>query len=150
MGVFMEEITLENVVDRGNANRGIISESQIRTLKVEAMPDTGAWTLVINEEIREKLGLTIESEALSTLADGKASIYPITEPVKIRWNKRSTALPAVVVANAKKVLLGALPLEAMDLIVDPVRQTLVGAHGDEPLHVLCCAVAATTVPGAAA
>ena len=46
-------------------------------------------------------------------------------------------LPAVVVADAKKVLLGALPLEAMDLIVDPVRQTLVGAHGDEPLHVLC-------------
>ena len=137
MGVFMEEITLENVYDRGSANRGIISESQIRTVKVEAMPDTGAWTLVINEEIREKLGLTIESESLSTLADGKASIYPITEGVKIRWKKRSTVLPAVVVADAKKILLGALPLEAMDLIVDPVRQTLIGAHGDEPLHVLC-------------
>ena len=137
MGTFMEEITLENVVDRGSANRGIINESQIRTLKVQAMPDTGAWTLVINEEIREKLGLTIESEAQSTLADGKTSNYPITEGVKIRWKKRSTVLPAVVVADAKKVLLGALPLEAMDLIVDPVRQTLAGAHGEEPLHVLC-------------
>ena len=84
-----------------------------------------------------QLAKSNESEALSTLADGKTSNYPITEGVKIRWKKRSTVLPVVVVADAKKVLLGALPLEAMDLIVDPVRQTLVGAHGDEPLHVLC-------------
>ena len=58
MGTFLEEITLENSTDRGAADRGYISESQVRILKVEAMPDTGAWTLVINEEIRQKLGLT--------------------------------------------------------------------------------------------
>ena len=136
MGIFMEEITLENSTDRGVADRGYINESQIRTLKVQAMPDTGAWTLVINEEVREKLGLTIKGEARSTLADGKASNYPITEPVNIQWKNRSTALPAIVVAGAKNVLLGALPLEAMDLIVDPLRQTLVGAHGEEALYVL--------------
>ena len=136
MGIFMEEITLENITDRGFSNRGYINESEIRTLKVNAMPDTGAWTLVINEEVRQKLGLTIESEAQSTLADGKTSNYPITEGVKIKWKNRSTVLPAVVVADAKQVLLGALPLEAMDLIVDPLRQTLAGAHGDEALYVL--------------
>jgi hypothetical protein len=42
----------------------------------------------------------------------------------------------VVVPEAKDVLLGALPLEGMDLIVDPVRKHLAGAHGDQPLHVL--------------
>ncbi|MCL1837094.1 MAG: retroviral-like aspartic protease family protein [Treponema sp.] len=137
MGTFMEEITLENSTDRENVNRGYINESQIRNLKVEAIPDTGAWTLVINEEIRQKLGLTIKSEVQSTLADGKTSNYPITEAVSIQWKNRNTELPAVVVADAKKVLLGALPLEAMDLIVDPVHQTLAGAHGDEPLYILC-------------
>ena len=136
MGTFKEEITLENVIDRGLANRGYIDESQIRTLIVEAMPDTGAWTLVINDDIREKLGLTIEGSSDSTLADGKSSNYPITETVKIKWKDRSIALPAVVVADAKEVLLGALPLEGMDLIVDPVRGQLTGAHGDQPLHVL--------------
>jgi hypothetical protein len=37
-----------------------------------------------------------------------------------------------VVPGAKEVLLGAIPLEDMDLMVDPVRQQLVGVHGDEP------------------
>ena len=135
MGVFMEEITLENVIDRGLADRGHIKDSEIRTLKVQAMPDTGAWTLIINEDIREKLGLDIEGEVLSTLADGVTAQYPLTKPVKIYWKNRSTTQSAMVIANSKGVLLGALPLEAMDLIVDPVRQALAGAHGDEAVYV---------------
>jgi predicted aspartyl protease len=132
----IEEITLENITDWGLAHRGYIEEAQIRRLTVEAMPDTGAWTLVINEDIREKLGLTVEGSAVSSLADGKTSSYPITESVEIRWKDRSISLPAVVVAGAKGVLLGALPLEGMDLIVDPVRKQLAGAHGDQAVHVL--------------
>ena len=130
MGSFMEEITLENVMDRGLAKNGHIEESQVRTLKVEAVPDTGAYTLVINEDVRQKLGLGIEGKRRSTLADGKSSIYPLSEPVYVQWKDRFTVHQAIVIANAKHVLLGALPLEAMDLIVDPVHQTLVGAHGD--------------------
>ena len=82
------------------------------------------------------MGLTVRGSSVSTLADGKTSSYPITESVKIQWKDRSIELPAVVVADAKDVLLGALPLEGMDLIVDPVRKQLAGAHGDQPLHVL--------------
>ena len=144
MGTFKEEITLENILDRGFANRGYIQEAEIRALKVQAMPDTGAWTLVINEEVRQKLGLAIEERSESTLADGKTQTYAVTESVKIRWKDRSTALPAVVVPNAKDILLGALPLEAMDLMVDPVRERLVGVHGDQPLHVLYAQQAGST------
>jgi clan AA aspartic protease len=136
MGTFKEEITLENIIDRAFAKRGYIKEAEVRALTVKAMPDTGAWTLVINDDTRQKLGLTIEETATSTLADGKAAAYDVTESVKIRWKDRSTALPAVVVPNAKDILLGALPLEAMDLMVDPVHERLVGVHGDQPLHVL--------------
>ena len=136
MGTFLTEITLENVFDRGLADHGYLKDTEVRALTVEAMPDTGAWTLVINEEVREKLGLDIEDEVHSTLADGTMANYPRTKPVKIQWKNRSIALPALVIANAKEVLLGALALEAMDLIVDPVRQTLAGAHGDQAVHVL--------------
>ena len=137
MGTFTEEITLESIEDQILARNGYIEKASIRRLTVEAMPDTGAWTLVINEDTREKLGLTIKGSVKSSLADGKASTYPITESVKIQWKDRNTELPAVVVAEAKNVLLGALPLEAMDLIVDPVHKQLTGAHGDEPLYILC-------------
>jgi clan AA aspartic protease len=136
MGIFKEEITLENILDRGFAEHGYTKKTEIRSLKVEAMPDTGAWTLVINEEVRQKLGLSIERYADSTLADGKTSSYPITESVKITWKDRAISLPAVVVPDAKDILLGALPLEGMDLIVDPVRQQLAGAHGDSPVYIL--------------
>jgi hypothetical protein len=34
------------------------------------------------------------------------------------------------------ILLGAIPLENMDLIVDPARQMLTGAHGDEPIGII--------------
>jgi clan AA aspartic protease len=147
MGTFTEEITPENVLDRDDANRGYIKESEIRAVKVQAMPDTGAWTLVINEEVCQQLGLAIKGETTSTLADGTAAQYKITAPVKIQWKDRSTELPSVVIPDAKEVLLGALPLEAMDLIVDPVRKILAGARvshpifgmgtlRDQPLHVL--------------
>jgi clan AA aspartic protease len=136
MGYFKEEITLSNTSDQGSARRGYIKESEIRTLKVEAMPDTGAWTMVINEEVRQKLGLSIMETARSSLANGQSDIYDVTEGIEIQWKNRKTVLPAVVVPNAKDILLGALPLEAMDLMVDPVHQKLVGVHGDEPLHVL--------------
>jgi predicted aspartyl protease len=60
MGTFTEEITLENILDRDFADRGYIKECEVRAVKVQAMPDTGAWTLVINEEVCRQLGLAID------------------------------------------------------------------------------------------
>jgi hypothetical protein len=53
-----------------------------------------------------------------------------TDPVNILWKNRQTTLSAVVIPGAKNVLLGAIPLEAMDLMVNPVTQELVGVHGE--------------------
>jgi predicted aspartyl protease len=113
---------------------GLLKE--IRQITVEAMPDTGTWTLVINEETRQKLGLAIEEASQSTPADGKTDTYDVTEGVRIQWKKRRVILPVVVVPGAKDILLGALPLEAMDLMVDPVHEQPVGVHGDQPPRVL--------------
>jgi len=57
MGLVYEEITLKNNYDVTNFKHGLIKESEIRQITVQALVDTGASTLVINEEIREKLGL---------------------------------------------------------------------------------------------
>jgi clan AA aspartic protease len=136
MGTFVEKITLENSRDRADADRGYIREDQIHILEVEAMPDTGAWTLIINDEIRRQLGLKTDDTVESSMANGETAQYDLTEPVEIRWKNRRTKQQAVVVPNAPDILLGAIPLEGMDLYVDPVNRRLAGVHGDTPVYVV--------------
>jgi clan AA aspartic protease len=136
MGIFTEEITLANAGDISAARNGFIPDAKIRTLTLDAMPDTGAWTLIINEETRQKLGLTIVETVDSSLADGSTTQYGLTEPVEIRWKNRRISQQAVVIPNASKILLGALALEGMDLYVDPVNQRLAGVHGDRRVHLV--------------
>jgi clan AA aspartic protease len=136
MGTFIEKITLENSRDRADADRGYIKEDEIRVLEVEAMPDTGAWTLIINDEIRNRLGLKTDNTVESSMANGETAQYDLTEPVEIRWKNRRTKQQAVVIPNAPDILLGAIPLEGMDLYVDPVNKQLAGVHGDTPVYVV--------------
>jgi hypothetical protein len=62
------------------------------------------------------------------------ALHNLTEAVEIRWKDRLTIQQAVVMPDANDVLLGALPLEGMDLYVDPVNQRLAGVHGDKPVY----------------
>jgi len=134
MGYVHAEITLRNAVDIVNAKCGIIREQDIRETAVTALVDTGAKTLVITEALREKLGLILEREFPAKLADGSKRIFAYSGPVQIQWKDRDFILPAIVVPDGDEVLLGVLPLEALDLIVDPIKQELVGAHGDKALY----------------
>jgi clan AA aspartic protease len=136
MGTFTEEITLVNARDIGYARDGFIPDTKIRTVTLEAIPDTGAWTLIVNEETRRKLGLAVVEAVESSLADGSSTQYGLTEPVEIRWKDRRISLQAVVIPNANSILLGALPLEGLDLYVDPVNQRLAGVHGDRRVHLV--------------
>ena len=131
MGYVFAEVTLKNSRDTTNAVRGDIKESEIRQKTVQALVDTGCFTLVITEEIRRELGLEIKGKKGISLADNTRIICQYTEPVDIHWKDRDTALPAMVVPERKNVLLGALPLQYMDLIVDPKHEEVIGGHGDD-------------------
>ena len=131
MGYVYTDIILKNTKDVIFARSGIINDSEIRQTVVQAMVDTGAGTLIINEAIRRELGLGIMEERYITLADKTRKLCELTEPVEIHWKNRSTTQRAVVLAGAEEVLLGAIPLEDMDLMVDPVHGELTGVHGDD-------------------
>ena len=138
MGLVYEEITLKNVYDVEMCDHGLIKKSEVRQITVQALVDTGASTLVINEEIRKKLGLGIKGKRYATLANSKKDVCKITDGVEIIWKDRSTIVSPLVVSENGTVLLGAIPLEGMDLIVDPSKQTLIGAHGKEiRFHIMC-------------
>ena len=73
MGLVYTEVTMKNAFDIGMARQGYIKDQDIRQITVEAQVDTGAWTMVINEETRVKLGLQATKTAHGRLADGKQS-----------------------------------------------------------------------------
>jgi clan AA aspartic protease len=131
MGIVYAEITLKNATDAGNVERGYITEKEVRAAAVRAMVDTGCGTLVIGGALRDKLGLITQGLRGVTLADGTRVAGQVTDPVEIHWENRKTTCHALVVPGTDEVLLGAIPLEDMDLIIHPKRQELVGAHGDE-------------------
>jgi len=134
MSIIHTEITLKNAVDVSNVSTGIIQDRQIRQTTVQALVDTGAWTLVINEAIRDKLGLQIIGTDSGTLADGTKESFNVAGPLEIIWKDRRTICVALVLPNSDEVLLGAIPLEALDLTINPRKEEVTGAHGDQPLH----------------
>jgi clan AA aspartic protease len=136
MSLVRTEITLKNVEDLIAVRRGFAPEQEIRQTTVQAVVDTGAWTLVIPEAAQEELGLPVLGTDSGTLADGREGVYNLAGPVKVIWKDRSVTCDALVVPGAGEVLLGAIPLEAMDLMVHPRREEVVGVHGDRVVHSL--------------
>jgi len=135
MGIVQEEITLKNVKDKMKAEEGYIKEFEVREATVQAVVDTGAMNLVINEQLRQQLGLGVVGERPVTLADSTKRTVKIAETVEIRWKNRSMICQPWVV-SAGRILFGVIPLEYMDLMVDPTNQKLVGVHGDEEVGIL--------------
>jgi len=136
MSIVYTEITLKNAFDVEVEASGLAKDHKIRETTVKAVVDTGAWTLVINEEVRQLLGLRKLTSKTGTLADGSKIDYYLTSPLQVNWKNRSTTCEALVLPNAGNILLGAIPLEAMDLMVHPRKEELVGAHGDEEVHLV--------------
>jgi clan AA aspartic protease len=135
MGIVREEITLKNAGDIARLAYKNIKEQEVRQVTLQAVVDTGAITLVITEDVCKTLGLFIRETKKVRLADGQWREFKVTEPVEIIWKNRTTACNAYVVPGGN-VLLGAIPLEGMDLIVNPKTQKLEGEHGDEPIALL--------------
>jgi clan AA aspartic protease len=138
MGIVHAEITLKNLLDNGLARKGYIKPEQIRTETVTAVADTGSMYLVIPEDLRQKLGLEISEEKTAHIANGQQVRCKLTEGVEVHWKNRKTIVQAMIIPGAKKVLFGAIPMEAMDLMVNPVTQEVIGAHGDKEEFLALC------------
>jgi clan AA aspartic protease len=134
MGLVYTDITLKNAADVSIVRRGIIEEQKIRQTTVKALVDTGCFTLIITEAVRQELGLDVIEEYDVTLANETTETCKKTEAVEVHWKNRHDVVRAMVLPSAKEVLLGAIPLEGMDLIVDPARQTVIGAHGEKAVY----------------
>lgn len=96
-----------------------------KQIEVNTLVGTGATFLCVTEEIALQLGFDITevSQQVVTLADGHQRKVPKIAPIEIAFANRTYVTEAVVLGN--EPLLGVIPLDAMDLIVDPRQQVLV-------------------------
>ena len=89
---------------------------------VNALADTGALTLCIPEHVAIQLELQQESLREVTVADGRRKSVPYVGPIRVSLLGRSCFVGALVLGD--ETLLGAVPMEDMDLIVNPGRRSI--------------------------
>ena len=125
MGLVYAEITLINAVDMGMAKRNLIGEEEIREVKIEMMVDSGAYEMAINESLQEQLGLTFIEKRKAILADGRINEYDVVGPILVKFANRTALCSAMVLPGNLEPLLGAIPMEEMDVMIHPRRQELI-------------------------
>ena len=131
MGLTYADITLLNSFDVDMAQDGRVENDAVRKVEVSALVDSGAYLLTIDEAIKTKLGLRVKELREVELADGSHSECEIVGPVDLHFKNRSTTCRALVLPGATEVLLGAIPMEDLDVLLDPKTQQLI-VHPDRP------------------
>lgn len=106
MGLSFAMLTLSN--PRKPDQAGVVAD---------ALADTGSVYLIIPEHVQLQLGLSEQSCKEVTLADGSKKMVPYVGPLEVRFQNRVAYVGAIVMGD--QVLLGAIPMEDMDLVVMP-------------------------------
>jgi clan AA aspartic protease len=89
---------------------------------VVALADSGAVHLCIPEHVQIQLNLEAIDNKEVTLADGSKKLVPYVGPIELRFKNRVGFAGALVMGD--QVLLGAIPMEDMDLVIIPKTRTL--------------------------
>lgn len=111
MGIIRQHIRLANY-----------ARPDLDELDALALVDSGALELCIPQRVANQLRLQVLEEREVTLADGSRSVVPFVGGVKVEVFGRRTVVSAIVLGN--EVLLGAIPMESMDLVIHPARLSI--------------------------
>ena len=95
------------------------------------MADSGATMLEIPIHISKQLDLPKIRQIEAELADRSVGFYDVIGPVKVRFFNRQTSVEALVIPGTTKTSLGAISMEAMDVLIDPKRERLL-VNPDSP------------------
>jgi clan AA aspartic protease len=111
MGLTKTKLTLSNP-----------RKPELQAVEVDALADTGALHLCLPPHIQVQLGLEEITRKEATFADGTRKLVPYVGPVELRFKNRIGFTGALVLGD--EVLLGAIPMEDMDLVIIPKTRTL--------------------------
>jgi clan AA aspartic protease len=102
---------------------------ELTPVDTQALADSGSIHLCIPEHVRLQLKLEGIDDKEVTLADGSRKLVPYVGPIEIRFKNRIGFAGALVMGD--QVLLGAIPMEDMDLVIIPKTRT-VDVNPDSP------------------
>jgi clan AA aspartic protease len=139
MGLVMIVIKVSNNTDIDISQRGLIPAESVRSAEIEAMVDTGATMLALPEDAVRRLGVPERGRQRVRFADGRTAELPRATGIRLEILGRDMTCDALVLPAGSRALLGVIPLEGLDLMVDPKTQTLRPnpESPDEPLQLLC-------------
>jgi predicted aspartyl protease len=134
----LTEATIENLEDLWAVKRGLGTQDQARAVTVtDALVDTGATLLSLPSGLIKQLGLSKvgDKRVRGSLGVGVAALY---EAVRLTIQGRSCTMDVMEVPDGVPVLIGQLPLEHLDFVVDLRTHTLIGnpAHDGEHVYEL--------------
>ena len=133
MGRVLTEVKIENVNDLLNSEQGVLPRDQVRQVTVEdALVDTGATSFGLPSSLIKQLGLIKFGEKRATTSHGPAT-FSIYGPVRITIQDRYMTTDVLEVADGTPTIVGQIPLEALDFVIDLQARRLIGnpAHGGE-------------------
>jgi predicted aspartyl protease len=136
MGKVVVTARIENVYDLHEVGRGTRAPDVVRRVEVtDALVGTGASTLSLPRQLVTQLGLTPLRTRQARTSAGAVTLQ-IYGTVRLTVQGRDCTCDAVEVPDGCPVLIGQVPLELLDFVVDPSGQRLIGnpAHGGE--HVI--------------
>ncbi len=125
MGLVYADIELINAGDIEMARRHIIGEDEIKRMHINALVDTGSHMLCINETIQEQLQFPVVEKRKAQLANSSVLECDVVSMVELKFKNRRTICNAMVLPGDSEPLLGAIPLEDMDVLIHPLRQELI-------------------------
>ncbi len=131
MGLVYADIELINGDDLVLARKHIIGEDEIKHMQVSMLVDTGSVYMCINETVQEQLQLEVIEQHKGQLADGSVVEYNVVGPIEVRFKNRRCVVDAMVIQGDNELLLGAIPLEDMDVLINPYRRELI-VNPDHP------------------
>lgn len=125
MGEVRVRLGLSNFEDERMVARGFLPADQVRRAEVEALVDTGATRLVLPKNVADQLGLAVLGRIPVRYANESVALLDRVGVVKVRLMGRETEVEALVEPAKTYALLGVVPLELLDLWVDPIARRLV-------------------------
>lgn len=111
MGLVFADVELRNARD-----------DALLPMKVNARVDSGALHLCIPQHVANQLRLPVLEQRTVTLADDREQLVNYVGPIRVRFANRQCLVGALVLGE--QALLGAMPMEDLDVLIDPARQTL--------------------------